>query len=227
MSTWHDVTIECSGCRTKFDVKVASGLHISRLPEVREQVTRGELHRFDCPACGRRVEVRRPLVYADFERGHWIEVWPAQDLVRWRELARACAANFERVIERGSPILRERSPEFRVRIVFGYDELREKIVLFDAGLDDAAVECLKLLAIRRDVSIFGEGDRLLVSMVHGDRLVIDRHRDDSVTGTLEITSSASELLRIRRDVEPALEERFDGPFVSINRLVGRYAVTAS
>jgi hypothetical protein len=44
MSTWTDREIVCMFCGEKFVVKIASGLHISRLPAVREQVLRGELH---------------------------------------------------------------------------------------------------------------------------------------------------------------------------------------
>jgi hypothetical protein len=227
MSTWHDLDASCPACGAKLEVKVATGLHISRLPEIREQVLRGELHRFECAACKQRIEVRRPLVYADFERGHWIEVRPADAIGQWRDLATACAASFTRVIERGSPLVRAHSPQFLVRLVFGYDELREKVVLWDAGLDDVAVECLKLLAIRRDPAMFGAGDRLLVTSVERDTLALARHRDDRVDGTLELVAAASELVRIRGEVEPALAERFADPFVSINRMIGRYAVMPS
>src|SRR5262249_54036797 len=92
MSTWEQITVGCPSCGASLDVKVARGLHISRLPAVRERVARGELHRFVCASCHQTIEVRRPLVYTDFERGHWIEVRVAQDIARWPELAPACAA---------------------------------------------------------------------------------------------------------------------------------------
>jgi hypothetical protein len=224
MSTWNDVDVRCPHCGHSFVAQVASGLHISRLPAVRERIIEGRLHRFDCARCRGRVEVRVPLIYADFQRGHWIEVWPVDEIRRWRELAIACEASFHRVIERGAPILREQVKLFRVRIVFGYDELREKLLLWDAELDDVAIECVKLLAIRRDVSLVGPSDRLLVTKLDGDTVTIARYRGDVVDATFDVTLRRDELATIRAQVDPALER--SDPFTSISRVIGDFA-TAS
>ena len=227
MSTWHDEEIACPFCGVTQVVKVATGLHISRLPHIREKVIRGELHRFACSSCAREIEVRQRVIYTDFDRGHWIEVWPAQDIAQWRELAPACQARYQQAVERGAPILRERVRDFRVRLVFGYDELREKLVLWDAGFDDVAVEILKLLAVRRDPSIFGIDDRLVVRAVVDGTLEIDRTRGGAPAGTTTLTTSTGELESLRAELEPALDHAFSDPFVSINRLIGRPSVTAS
>jgi len=225
MSTWDDVSITCPQCANAFVVQVASGLHISRLPHIRDRILAGTLHRFPCPQCEQPIEVRRPLIYADFDRGDWIEVWPAHSIAQWRELASACQANYTRVFERGAPILRTHVERFRVRIVFGYDELREKLLLWDARLDDIAVECLKLLALRRDVSWLGERDRVLVTSLVATQITLTRFREDIADGSLESECSPEGLAAIRRRVEPVLA--LADPFVSINRVVGAYAVTAS
>lgn len=67
------------------------------------------------------------------EREGAFEVRPDQDLARWEELAAAPAAMFQRAVERGA-VLRSRIEKFLVRLVFGYAELREKVLLADAGL---------------------------------------------------------------------------------------------
>jgi hypothetical protein len=103
-----------------------------------------------------------------------------------------------------------------VRIVFGARRAAREIVLFDAGLDDAAVEyssCWRFAGTSRSSA----GDRLLVSACTGAD-AIDRHRDDSAIGTLELTCSAGELSRSRQ-VRPH-SRAVRGPFVSINRLIG-------
>jgi hypothetical protein len=222
MSTWDDVTVACPFCAHAFQVPIASGLHISRLPHIRERILDGELHRFDCPACTRRIEVRRPIIYADFERGDWIEVWPAQDVARWPELAAKCAANQRRAFERGAPMLRAHAERFRVRIVFGYDELREKLIVWDARLDDLSIECLKLVAIRRDPSIFGERDRILVSEIQPPRISFARFRDDRRDASFDVELSIEDLARMRTEIEPLLS--LTDPFVSINRIIGAYGL---
>lgn len=202
---------------------MAIGLHITRLPQVRDKLLAGEFHRFDCTTCGRRIEVRQPLIYTDFERGHWIQVLPDDEIANWQDLAPAAATIFDRAVVHGAPILRSRVESFTVRLVFGYAELREKVLLFEAGLDDRAVECLKLLAIRSDPSRFGFRDRLLVQRIAGDELEIGRYRADEVIEVRSVRASADELAAARATAEAAIEPPFTDPFVSINRAIGAYA----
>jgi hypothetical protein len=223
MSTWRDREIECPRCSASVTVTVATGLHITRLPHVKAKILEGDLHRFDCPVCGCRIEVRQPLVYTDFERGHWLEVRPDEDIARWQDLAPACAASFERAVVRGAPVLRDRVAAFSVRLVFGYAELREKVMLADAAIDDRAVECLKLLAIRSDPSRFGFRDRLLVHRIDGDMLEVARHRGEEIIEVLGLDASADVLATARTVAEPAIQPPFSDPFVSLNRAIGAHA----
>jgi hypothetical protein len=223
VSSWRDREIECPHCGAGQRVQVAIGLHITRLPHVKEKILHGELHRFDCTTCHKRIEVRIPLVYTDFERGHWIEVRPDEDIAQWQELAPAAAAIFDRAVMHGAPILRSRVETFTTRLVFGYAELREKVLLFDAGIDDRAMECLKLLAIRTDPSRFGFRDRLLVQAISGDELEIARHRGNDVVEVRTLRATAEDLANARTAVEPAIDPPFADPFVSINRAIGAYA----
>ncbi len=223
MSSWRDRDIVCPHCGAGQTVTVAIGLHITRLPHVRDQILDGEFHRFDCTTCHKRIEVRQPLVYTDFERGHWIEVRTDDDIASWQEFAPAAAAIFDRAVIHGAPILRSRVETFAVRLVFGYAELREKVLLFEAGLDDRAVECLKLLAIRSDPSRFGFQDRLLVQRIAGDELEIARHRANEIIEVRTVRASTDVLAAARATAEAAIEPAFTDPFVSINRAIGAYA----
>jgi hypothetical protein len=152
-----------------------------------------------------------------------MEVRPESELALWDDLAPATAATFERAVVRGAPILRERVAAFTVRLVFGYAELREKVLLADAGIDDRAVECLKLLAIRSDASLLGFHDRLLVQRIDGDELEIARHRGDEVLEVRTVRAAAADLAAARAVAEPAIQPPFTDPFVSLNRAVGAYA----
>ncbi len=228
MSTWEQVRIACPRCGTPFEVQVASGLHITRLPHVRERVLRGELHRFVCPSCDRRIEVRQPVLYTDFERMHWIEVRPADELPRWPELAAACASLAESALMHGAPMICAVASRFRVRLVFGYDELREKLLLWDAGIDDVAVELLKLRALRADLTLQGPEDRLLgCEVTAGRELRLVRRRYDATASdgndVMLALPDVDALASLRARLEEALGGPFPDPFVSVSRLVGRFA----
>jgi hypothetical protein len=222
VSSWRDREIECPHCDVHQTVQVAIGLDITRLPDVKNAILDGEFHRFDCTSCGKRIEVRIPLIYTDFERGHWIEVRPDDEIAQWAELAPAAVAIFERAVVHGAPILRRRVETFTTRLVFGYAELREKVLLFEAGIDDRAVECLKLLAIRTDPSRFGFRDRLLVHGIEGAELEIARHRGNEVVEGFTLRATAEDLAAART-ATGAIDPPFTDPFVSINRAIGAHA----
>lgn len=223
VSSWRDREIECPHCEAKQTVQVAIGLHITRLPHVKNAILDGTFHQFDCTSCGKRIEVRIPIIYTDFDRGHWIEVRPDDEISQWAELAPVAAATFERAVVHGAPILRSRVEAFMTRLVFGYAELREKVLVFDAGIDDRAVECLKLLAIRTDPSRFGFQDRLLVQAIAGDELAIARHRGHEIVEVRTVRATAADLADAHATAEAVIDPPFTDPFVSINRAIGAYA----
>lgn len=50
---------------------------------------------------------------------------------------------FRDCFEAGPPIAQDMGARFKRRVVFGFRALREKLVLWDAGLDDRVVEAVK------------------------------------------------------------------------------------
>jgi hypothetical protein len=132
---------------------------------VREKVLDRTLHRAVCPACGRRVAVESRFVYVDARRGTFVEVLPPRERHRWKEASRSLwkAVDEAKPLHLGAPR--------RVRVAFGLEELREKIVAEDAGLDDRMTEVLKVLAIS-DHPVLVQRPRL--------NLHLDAVRDDAL-----------------------------------------------
>ncbi|HEV7556243.1 MAG TPA: CpXC domain-containing protein [Kofleriaceae bacterium] len=147
MSTWFAEQLACT-CGHEFTARLARGIHASRVPQVREQILRNELHVITCPACGAIADIHRDLTYADFDRFHWVRVARPDELDAWAALEAASLAQFTRIVASGAPLVAELAERFRVRIVFDLDELRERLILWDAGLDDAVIECVKLRCLR-------------------------------------------------------------------------------
>ncbi len=149
-------------CGHRYPIELAPDLHVSRMPALRRAVLDGSFHRFTCPRCGRITPVERPLAYTDFPRRHWITVAPPAglaDVAGWRELADRSFR--ETMQEHAGAQVRAWAPEFTRRLVFGLAALREKLIAFDAGLDDRPLELLKLsliaelgLPLRADTYLF-------------------------------------------------------------------------
>ncbi|HEY5948909.1 MAG TPA: CpXC domain-containing protein [Kofleriaceae bacterium] len=220
MSTWFDEAVTCPACGVEQTARLARGIHVSRAPEAREQVFDRTFHRVKCTACSVRFVAKRPLVYTDMDRKHWIQVALADERPRWPELESLTDQVFERAFT-GSPLVEAQRDSFKVRLVFGIEELREKLVIWRAGFDDAIVEVVKLRMFAVEPGL-SRAHRLLVDELddrRGHALCFDA--DERPTRTVEIprallSESHDDFERMRR----RLPELFGGRFVSTHRLLG-------
>jgi hypothetical protein len=162
MSTWQARTITCT-CGGTIHTRLADGLHITRMPAVRKQILEGSFHRVTCPKCGLISRIEKKLLYTDFASYHWIGVCPRAWTPRWSILEHSLQTEFERVICRAAPpAVQALGPRFKVRLVFGYDQLAEKLHIFDAGLDDRIVERVKRRVLTKHPEVLVAGVQMLL-----------------------------------------------------------------
>jgi hypothetical protein len=158
MSIWTNQEIACEACGARFRGRVVSGLNLTRNPDVRQAILDEKLHVFECPQCGARVLLDRTFLYTDLERRHFLGVFPRGRERGFRNAERDVEELYRvNIVDEPSGILfGGEDPRFEVRAVFGYGRLREKLVAWDAGLDDRLVEVLKmhLLRERRELDGF-------------------------------------------------------------------------
>jgi hypothetical protein len=125
-----------------FEANVADSVNIDRTPRVREQILAGEFHRIPDRETGGRISVEKTFFYTDFSRGQFFLVLPRWDRHKWQE------ATFElRGMLRHLPESLAPKDRRSVRVVFGLAELREKLLAFDAGIDDGLVEAVKAVLL--------------------------------------------------------------------------------
>lgn len=166
MSTFRPRTVDCPACGLPFEVHVLEGLHITRLPAQRRAILDGTFHTFRCPACEAPSVVEVPAIYTDFERQHYLAVEVEGD---WRQARKRHQRVFDESFTLGPPPAQELGRSLRCRLVYGYRALREKLLCFDHGLDDAVLEALK--------ARWAPGFRLR-EVLAGRHLLCDAHRPD-------------------------------------------------
>lgn len=135
----HDV--RC-GCGHAFEAALARAVDAGSSPDVRAAILDGTFHRVGCPSCGQSFTVEKSFVYMDLKRSTVISVRPRPE----RHLFHAATQELDEargMLSDALPTARCRS-----RVVFGLQELREKLVAQDSGLDDRLVETLKLYILR-------------------------------------------------------------------------------
>jgi hypothetical protein len=226
MSITHQERFVCT-CGATVEALVADSLNAGRHPHLKKLLIDRELHRFRCAACGSVFVVDKPLFYFDMPRRQFVCVFPPGERKDEREHIRVTLATFDKVLGAGAPDHEAAlGREFLVRMCYGYEELREKIVGDDAGLADLVVETIKIGLM---VANTWFSDHAVTT------LRLDRVRDDgalvfvpewlSVPRDIEIPEFV-----IGRDVYDALDRDYAqllerkppiavGPHVSLLRLV--------
>ncbi len=160
MSTWVVRPLQCP-CGERFTAQLADGLHITKLPHVREAILAGTFHNVTCPACRVTRVVQTKTLYTDFDRMHWVAVAPPWLAADWETWAAVTQEEFDRNMRVAAPpMIQEIADDFRVRVVFGLDALAEKLRIWDAGMDDSVVEALKMRLVAEQPQLAAPGFRL-------------------------------------------------------------------
>lgn len=235
MSTLFNVQIPCDGCGARVVVRVADSLNANRMPEARTWVLERTLFRERC-TCGAHVLAIHPFLYADFDRGLWIHVMSEDQRPHYHarepEVLAAHRAAFDTAT--GPRFLDALGAMVTPRLVYGYEELREKLIAADERLDDALVEAMKLEILVSRPELIRQGVMLLTldstdeaslrfrahhfrpTGAPADREV--HHVIGSVLGEIAVSRALYAALAEKRDaVRDSYPSLFDGVYVNVQR----------
>jgi CpXC protein len=141
MGIFHPYLIRCA-CGTDIACTLADSINVVRFPESRQKILNGTLHRVKCSSCARNVTVEKSFYYTDLSRNTLLRVAPRQDRHHWKSASELLNKAFEKI---PTTILSRKKP--LLRVVFGLDELREKLIAQDEAIDDRSVELIKALIL--------------------------------------------------------------------------------
>jgi hypothetical protein len=128
------ITIACPACTKKQQFTVWVSVNATLSPELKQKLLDRTLFTFKCEKCGETAEVNQELMYHDMERKLMF--------LRGQE------APQETLDECFGPDGKEILADYTYRLVNSMNELIEKIVIWDAGLDDRAIEVFKFLLLK-------------------------------------------------------------------------------
>ena len=137
MSDLKDASITCRTCGHTFPITYWGSVNATLDPHLKDEIFSGELRRQQCPACEQQFEVDADLLYHDIER---------KLMIAYRTSAGGQVPSFRSsFLEKMAAAL----PLHQLRIVTSWNQLKEKILIFEAGLNDTAVEVIKLVVGER------------------------------------------------------------------------------
>ena len=121
----------CPNCNLEQEFSVFENVNVTLEPAFKKQVLERTLGNFQCQGCRKALSVRHPILYNDVK----------EKIIIWLPHGEANKPS----IEEGSVVMNMMAKAgYRFRRVNSYNQLVEKIRIFDDGHDDRALELLKL-----------------------------------------------------------------------------------
>jgi hypothetical protein len=206
---YHTRHIACF-CENSFDAEIPESADLADDPGVQELILSGDFMAVSCPSCGKRLTPEFPFRLTG--------VMKVGELFLIPEADRAAFTRGRLDYDVGKP----------GRIVVGFPELAEKVLIFARGLDDRVIEIMKYYLLTGST---GGGDQeqdkdvsLTYRGIEGDKHLF--HIRGLKAGEVGVARLAEQFYqKISSDVESRVrEEPFrdfcEPPWVSLRRAAG-------
>ena len=136
MSVSSTEKIACRFCQHEQEFTLWQSVNATADPELKDKLMSGELMTFTCQSCRKVAEVVWPLLYHDMERELMVHIRLDEQLPEGQAPEPVPVEDFMR--------------GFALRTVASRNELVEKVLIFEDGLDDRIIEIFKI-ALRRQL----------------------------------------------------------------------------
>ena len=138
MAMRNKVSIQCPKCKNSIQVEQWGAVNGDKNLQQKIKILDGTLFNIRCPQCGSENTIGYPMLYNDPKEN--IMIWLVFDDEEVKHISDYYRTSKNEIGENGEIVDRE----CRQRIVRDSHRLREKIMIFDSGLDDKIIEIMKL-----------------------------------------------------------------------------------
>lgn len=148
MSNVISKEVTCPKCNHTSSAHLYISINATNDPQFRENLLSGKLLDYRCENCGHEARYTYPLLYNDMKRRFMVYLIPQID--RFQLEDRALEDDYRNL------------KGINKRITSDFNSMKEKIFIFESGLDDMAVELTKyaiseMVAKKQDVGRVSEG----------------------------------------------------------------------
>lgn len=230
MSQQRPVDVACAHCGEQQRVTFYFSINADRVQGIAEAILDGSFQVFSCIGCGQRFSLELPWVYTHFGAGRWAVVYPPTRRAEFHALEAEAHAVFEREVLLAPPhFVRERARGVRPIIAFGSHQLAEKLRADRAGIDDRALELLKLVIYREHLSRLLETGWLEFTLeaVDADHLHFRALHPATSAPLGQLLVDRGEIDRVeaeRAAFAAAFPELFDRCFVNVLRYFDHWTI---
>lgn len=148
MSNVISKEVSCPKCSHTGSAHLYISINATNDPQFRDDLLSGKLLDYTCPNCGYQGRYTYPLLYNDMKRRFMVYLIPEID--RFQLEDRSLEEDYRNL------------KGIRKRLAADFNALKEKIFIYESGLDDMAVELTKyaiaaMIAKKHDLSNVSEG----------------------------------------------------------------------
>lgn len=134
MSQMKSIKLKCSKCGEEFDFPIYETINVTENPELKKNIISKEIFKAYCPKCGEIHRINYPVIYADEQKKILVNlVTKESKLDDLKDLVNIKKTNY--------------LSDYRCRLVVDMHEMIEKILVLDSGLNDKAVEVVKVVVL--------------------------------------------------------------------------------
>lgn len=145
MSLNSKQNVRCPQCGQMTEVTVWNMITVKDSADLKRDLLSGRVNMFQCPSCSHTALMPTPMLYQDDEKRLLISFSPCSEpLLKAQLYDNICKSS------KDSGEL-EKFEGYNLRFVTDYNELLEKILIFDNGLNDKTIEVLKLMILSQDL----------------------------------------------------------------------------
>ena len=137
--------VKCPKCGQMSEVTVWNSITVSDSVDLKQALLSGKINMFRCPSCSYSALMPTPMLYHDENKKLMISFSPCNDEVLKLQLF----DNVQKSSKESGEL--EKLEGYNLRFVADYNELLEKILIFDNGMNDKTIEVLKLMILSQDI----------------------------------------------------------------------------
>ena len=144
MSLNKKQSLPCPKCGQLTDTTVWNVITVKDSPDLKKDLLRGKVNFFVCSSCGYRALMPNAILYHDEDKKLLFSFSPCNSPVKTQEL-------FDKVCENAEQSGELKKLEgYNLRFITNINDLMEKIVIFDFGLNDKVIEVLKVMILSKE-----------------------------------------------------------------------------
>ena len=138
MSKNHIEKIKCPKCNTESEMLVWETMDTSTDPQLKAQIRNGDCFGWHCPNCDNKSLIFYPTIYHQVNEHYIICYVPGNP---------SSAVEYMKNINENNQSGYDFNDNYTKRVVSDINQLREKLLILDEGLDDRIIEIMKVFAM--------------------------------------------------------------------------------